>query len=70
MDKFNEKEIIKKIKIYKNIAFSSGGTNTSILPNGRKKVFYRFNELWGWRFYLKALRYGDFSIFALFVKNI
>ncbi len=34
-----------------------------------KKVFYHLHEWSGWRFYLKALRYGDWKSIIRHIKN-
>ena len=34
-----------------------------------KKPFYNWYELWGWRFYLKALRCGDWRSIAGHIKK-
>lgn len=37
----------------------------------RKKIFYNLNELWGWRFYVKAIRHRDWrSLFNHITRRI
>jgi hypothetical protein len=60
---FNLKETLEKIDLYAEVAYSK-----EPIP-GMSKVFYRFSEWSGWRFYLKALRHRDWKSIRGHIKN-
>lgn len=61
MKDFNEQEAMKMIDTYINKRYQTVELND--------KVFYQLNELWGWRFYLKALRHRDFASIKGHIKR-
>lgn len=62
---FNEKEIIREIGFYVNTAYNKPDHNYN-----RKKIFYGLKYLQGWRFYLKAFWYRDWSSIKSHIKHI
>ena len=52
--KFRIEQTIKDIEKYANAKYQSDDSYVN-------KPFYHYNEWFGWRFYLKALKYRDWK---------
>jgi hypothetical protein len=60
---FRYKQTIKEIEEYANAVFVKNHKEL------KDKPFYHYNEWFGWRFYLKALRYKDYKSIWGHIKN-
>lgn len=63
MNDFSLEKTLKEIDLYAETAYSK-----LPIPN-QSKVFYHLNEWSGWRFYLRALRHGDWKSIKGHVKS-